>query len=368
MVLNNIKNKILILLFMIMCSAVFSIEYFKGYSSKKGEQYSVASLLMTKYEEDSRWNENYFHEAQFRDQGITIFTNIVFSNTFMKGKGCKFNCMINFKNGEKYTFNRDFGSDELIIKKDGFNINVGNNYIRLIDQNNYILFFKDKDNDVELKLNYNIVNPPQIFGDGIVTIDNKTFLSYSQPIVGAYVTGTLLYKNRKISLNGRGSVDHDYGVGSPLKVPRKFRSFWFYNDKYSIVIHTIIFPDNKQIDRVSICKDGKIFKSFLNTGLLTANLVKDCTNNFNYPQKFYISYNDKDGDMIYSNIKLNSVTDKIQPFAELSPALHTIVVKAVGEMWIYRFWAEAEFIIVVDNSKEIIKIKGMGNYIDMQKD
>ena len=76
------KN-IIICILVASISLSFSLEYFKGYSSKeKPPVYSTLSLLKTKYNDESNKNENYFHDAYFPDKGITIFTNIIFSKAF----------------------------------------------------------------------------------------------------------------------------------------------------------------------------------------------------------------------------------------------------------------------------------------------
>ena len=353
----------IIFIFLFINLLLFSREHFKGYSSKKNSQpvYSVASLLESKYTKDPKWNENYFHEAQFPDQGITIFTNIIFSKSFIGKKGCKFNCIITFDNKEKYTFNKDYGPDDFSVDKQSFLIKFGSNYIEL-KGNNYSVHLQNK--DINLKLDYKICNLPCIFGDGIVMIDSKSYLAFSQPIIGAYVSGDLQYKDKNIKLKGRGSVDHDFNVVPPIKTPRKWRSFWFYNDKYSISIHTVILTNKTQIDRVTIFKDGNILKSFLNTGLQSKKYLYDNKTNFTYPTVYSINYIDNEGDEIRANINLNKLTDKIQVFEYLSPVVHSIVSLAVGELWAYRFWSDAEFMIKVDNKKEVIKIKGIGNYVD----
>ena len=189
-------------------------------------------------------------------------------------------------------------------------------------------------------------------------------MAFSQPIIGAHVSGNLKYRNKNIKLKGRGSVGHDYNVVSPIKTPRKWRSFWFYNDKYSINMHTVILTNETQIDRVAVFKNGKLLKTFLNTGLKTKNYLHDNKTNFTYPTVYSINYMDNEGDEITANINLNKLTDKIQVFEYLSPVIHSIVTLAVGELWNYRFWSNAEFMIKVDNKKEVIKINGIGNYVD----
>ena len=109
-----------ILLFLINLS-FFTLEHFKGYSSNNNyTNYSVISLMQSKYMSDKRWNENYFHEAQFPELGITIFTDIIFTNSLFDKKGCKVNCIITFKNNTKYVFNKNYDRDEIITKKKDF--------------------------------------------------------------------------------------------------------------------------------------------------------------------------------------------------------------------------------------------------------
>lgn len=352
---------ILILLFLINTS-FFNLENFKGYSSKsKQTEYSVTSLMQSKFINNKRWNENYFHEAQFPEQGITIFTNIIFTNSLFDKKSCKLNCIVTFKNQTRYVFNQNYDRDEIIAKKEGFSIKFKENYIEL-KGNNYKIHIEDQ--NFNLNLNYEIINPPHIFGDGTITINSKNFLAFCQPIVGAYVTGNMHYKEKNIVLNGRGSVNHDYSVIAPIKTPRQWRSFWLYNDKYSIVIHTFVLLDNTQIDRVIIYKDNKLLKSFLNTGMKLDNMILDEKTNFSYPVSYTISYKDELGDEIQANINLTNITDKIQVFEYLSPLVYSVVCLAVGELYNYRFWARADINLKVNNEHEIIKITGIGNYVD----
>ncbi|MCK4798173.1 MAG: hypothetical protein KAT05_12375 [Spirochaetes bacterium] len=358
-------KKILILICLFNTLFLFNLEIFKGYSSKDSSSvYSVASLLESKYVENSKWNENYFHEAQFPEQGITIFTNIIFSKAFTDKKGCKFNCTITFGDKKKYTFNQDYGPDEFEALKKGFSIKFGDNFIEL-KGNNYKIHLENK--NVYLDLNYKIVNPPHIFGDGIIAIDKKSYMAFSQPIVGAYISGDLRYKNKNIKLKGRGSVYHDYNVISPIKTPRKWRSFWFYNDKYAIDIHTVILTNGSQIDRITIMKNGKLLKNFLNTGLKTDNFLYDNKTKFSYPTTYSINHTDNDGNKILANINLKDFTDKIQVFEHLSPITHSIVTLAIGEMWAYRFWSIAKFTMEINGKKEVIKMNGIGNYVDIDK-
>jgi hypothetical protein len=235
------------------------------------------------------------------------------------------------------------------------------NFIELND-NNYKIHIEDK--NLNLNLNYKITNPPHIFGDGIITINSRNFLAFCQPIVGAYVDGNMQYKNKNFELNGRGSVNHDYSVIAPIKTPRQWRSFWLYNDKYSIIIHTFILPDNTQIDRIIIYKDNKLFKSFLNTGLQTYNVIHDKETNFKYPTTYAISYKDDLGDKIQAKISFKSFTDKIQIFEHLSPLLHSVVSLAVGEFYNYRFWSKADIILKINDNQEEIKINGLGCFVD----
>src|SRR4030042_2936205 len=111
------------LFFILILLLLINLESFKGYSSKDTQSnYSVSSLMQSKYMGDKRWNENYFHEAQFPEQGITIFTNIIFSNSFFDKKSIKFNCIITFKNQTKYVLNQDYATNEVIAEKEGFSI------------------------------------------------------------------------------------------------------------------------------------------------------------------------------------------------------------------------------------------------------
>ncbi len=370
---KNLIFKIILSIFIFSLSSagnVFGLEYFKGYDpNKKQPAYSVSAMLKMKYRDGSKWNENYFHEAQFQDQGIMIFTNIIFSGTFMGKKGCKLNSVITFSDGEKYSFNRDFGPDEFVINDDIFGIKLGDNgYARLLDDNNYVLSLDDPVNDVSMELTYRIINPPQIFGDGVVPIDGRNFLSYSQPVCGAIVSGVLHYHGKTIKLNGRGSIDHDYNCASPLLQPLKYRSFWLYNDMYSINIHTAILKNKDEIDRVSVFKNGILYKSFLNTGLEASDYSYDNSTKFSYPGSFTIDHTDSKGDSITAAIKVMKLTDKIQCFKELSTLVHAIVVRAVGEMWAYRFWVKAEFSLNVGNKVDTIKINGTCNYVDIARE
>lgn len=350
------------LVFLLILSLLINLESFKGYSSKDNQSnYSVASLMQSKYMGDKRWNENYFHEAQFPDQDITIFTNIIFSNSFFDKKSCKFNCIITFKNQTKYVLNQDYATKEIISEKEGFSIKFGKNFIEL-KENNYKIHVEDK--NINLNLDYAICNPPHIFGDGIVTVDSRSFLAFCQPIVGANIKGNLEYEGKNISLNGRGSVNHDYNVIAPIKTPRKWRSFWLYNDKYSIIIHTVILLDNTQIDRIIIYKDNILLKSFLNTGLETKNFVYDEKTKFSYPVTYHILHKNEQGDELEGELNFTNFTDKIQIFENLSPLLYSIVSLAVGELYAYRFWSSANFKIKINNVEEVIKINGIGNYVD----
>ncbi len=356
------KKIILLILIFLINISIFNLEHFKGYSSKeKQPNYSVASLMQSKYMNDKRWNENYFHEAQFPEQGITIFTNLIFSNSFFDKKSCKLNCIITFKDHTKYVFNQDFSREEIIANKEIFSLKFGENFIELKDYN-YKVHIKDQ--NINLNIEYKICNPPHIFGDGIITVDSRSFLAFCQPIAGAYVDGNLEYKNKNISLNGRGSVNHDYNVIAPIKTPRKWRSFWFYNDTYTVVIDTVILLDQTQIDRIIIYKDNKLLKSFLNTGLKTNNLLYDKEIKFHYPASYSISHVDESGNEIQANIKFEKNTDKIQIFGHLSPVLYSIVSLAVGELYAYRFWANATIKLTLNDKIETIKISGIGNYVD----
>jgi len=359
------KTFLIILIFIILFSNIAAVKQFAGYSSKSSNtNYSVTALLDSKHFNDSNWNENYFHEAQFLSEGITIFTNIIFSNSFFDKKSCKLNSIITFKNGKKYIFNKDFEKITKNINNANFALNLDNNYV-VLEGNNYKIHIEDS--NINLNLNYKIVNQPHIFGDGIVNLDSKNFLAFSQPIAGAVVSGTLKYENSEIKLIGKGSLNHDYNLLPPVKNPKKWRSFWLYDDKYTVLINTFILNDNTQIDRVVIYKDNKLLKSFLNCGLETKNYQIDQNTGFSYPAVFSINYKDSDQDEIKAELYYKNSTDKIKAFEQLSPVLHKIVASVVGEMWVYRFWADAEFTLKVNGNDEHIKISGLGNFVDMVK-
>lgn len=345
--------------------SINSVEFFKGYKSDKSQNYSILSLLKSKYlEDDAKWNENYFHEAQFPEQGITIFTNIIFSKAFIDKKGCKFNCIITFDDEANYSYDKDYSSEELTFSRKGFAISFDQNSIKL-DGNNYILTINNE--DINLSLNYKIINPPQIFGDGVIAIDSKNFIAFTEPIIGAHVSGNLAYKNKNIALQGRGSVGHDYNQVTPIKNPRKYRSFWLYNDNYSVNIHSIELTNKEQIDRISIYNNGTLLKSFLNTGLSIDDYTHDKTVNFKYPKKYTIDHKDKTGNEIKATINYRKATNRIEVFEKLSPAIRKLVTLAVGEMWIYRFWADATFSLKIDEKQENFTIKGIGSYLDTTK-
>ena len=114
-------KKIIVFICIFTTILLFSVENFKGYSSKNSPPvYSIISLLESKYEKDSRWNENYFHDAQFPEQGITIFTNIIFSKAFFGEKGCKFNCIITFDDKKNTYLIKIMGLMILLFEKRGF--------------------------------------------------------------------------------------------------------------------------------------------------------------------------------------------------------------------------------------------------------
>jgi len=344
----------------------FNLEYFRGYSDDSEKTtYSIESLLKLKYSTSEKCDENYFHEAQFPDLGITIFTNIIFSKTFMDKNDCKIHCVITFKDKEKLVFNEDFNKEKLVSESSKFYIKFGNNnYIRY-ENNVYKLHVSNE--KINLNLNYEIISPPQIFGDGIVSINSRNYLAFSWPVVGARVRGELVCNNENISLDGRGSVGHDYTRVAPINNPRKWRSFWFYSDKYTVHVHTIVLTDGSQIDRIAIYKDNKLMKYFLNSGLKQCGYIKD-NNNFSYPTQFNINFTDEKNDSITASIHLKEITDKIQAFANLSPGIHKIAAMAVGEMWAYRFWTDADISFRINGVDETVRIKGIGNYVDTDKE
>jgi len=346
-------------------SFAFNLVYFRGYSDDVKEPvYSIESLLKLKYILNDKCDENYFHEAQFADLGITVFTNIIFSKTFMDKNDCKIHCIITFKDKDKYVFNEDFNKENFVSDGSKFYIKFGNNSYIKYENNVYKLHVSN--DRINLNLNYEVVSPPQIFGDGIVSINSRNYLAFSWPVVGAKVRGELLYNNEKIILSGRGSIGHDYSHVAPINNPRKWRSFWFYNDKYTVHVHTIVFTDGSQIDRVAIYKDNKLIKYFLNSGLKQYNYINDY-NNFSYPTRFDINFTDEKNDSITASIHLKEITDKIQAFAHLTPTIHKIAALAVGEMWAYRFWTDADVTFRINGIDETIRIKGIGNYVDTDK-
>ncbi|MBN2545139.1 MAG: hypothetical protein JXB50_05030 [Spirochaetes bacterium] len=355
---------ILLLSFIIVLHS-FNLEYFRGYSDDVNEPvYSIESLLKLKYVTNEKCNENYFHEAQFPDLGITIFTNIIFSKTFMDKNDCKLHCIITFKDKERYVFNEDFNKENFYSSNDKFNIRFGSKCYIKYENNIYRMHIEN--NKLSLNLNYEVVSPPQIFGDGIISINSRNYLGFSWPVVGAKVHGALNYNNEKITLKGRGSIGHDYSHVAPINNPRKWRSFWFYNDKYTVHVHTIVLTDGSQIDRVAIYKDNKLVKYFLNSGLIQSDYIKD-NNNFSYPTQFIINFTDEKNDTIRASIQLKGITDRIQAFAHLTPTVHKIAAMAVGEMWAYRFWSVMHISFTINGINESIRITGIGNYVDTDK-
>ena len=361
------KRYILIIFsFLFCCFFLGSIEFFEGYhSSLSSSGYSVESLLGLKYTKKSKWYENYFHEAQFPAEGMTIFTNVIFSNTATESKGCKVNVIITFADRQKYTLNVDYDTERIIVAESGFSIKFDNeNYIKL-NGNNYLCRIKNR--DISLELDYKIVNPPFVFGNGKVLIDSKKLLVYSQPVAGAEVSAKLIYRGQEFLLNGRGSVDHDFNLIPPKNNPTQWRSFWLYNENYTVIMHTFIYRKKTQIDRILVYKNGRLYKHFINTGMEYGSRYFDEKTGFTYPKKYLVNYTDGEGDNINMSVSYNSTTDIICVFDNLSPALHRIVAAFVGEMWAYRFWADAEISLTIDGKSESFTINGLGNYIDTTK-
>ena len=342
------------------------LEIFKGFNPVFEQKYTVASLLKSQYKRRPFWTETYFHEAQFPENRITIFTHITISEFFGFESGCKFNIIITFPDQKKYVFQKDYTFKQFTLKKDPFYLKCSANYLKL-DNNNYKIYLENE--DIVLNLNYKISNPPYRFGDGIIRLDLWNFLSYSQPVSGAHVSGLLKHKQKEYKLKGRGSINHDYNKIEPLKQPRHWRSFWLYNDEYSANIDTIILPySNKQIDRLIIFKNNKYFCANINIGLRCENYRDDKPNNFQYPTNFIFNFTDISGKKISANIQHVEFTDKIKMFDYLSPFFAKIVRFFVKDIWVYRFWAKAQFEIITPNgNKKVIPLYGLGNYVHSEK-
>ena len=361
------KRKIFLYLFFVLnnlisVSLLSGLEIFKGFDPVFKPKYTVASLLKSQYKRRPFWTETYFHEAQFPQNGITVFTHITISEFFGFESGCKFNVIITFPDQKKYVFQKDYSFKEFILKKDPFYLKCSANYLKLKD-NNYKVHLEN--DDIDLTLNYEIVNPPYRFGDGIVKLDIWNFLSYSQPVSGAHITGYIKFKEKEYNLKGRGSINHDYHKIEPLKQPRYWRSFWLYNDEYSVNIDTTIMPySNKQIDRLVIFRNKKYFSAKINYGLKCENYQSDSKNNFQYPTNFIFNFTDYTGKKITAKIQHKEFTDKIKMFDYLTPFLAKIVRFFVKDLWVYRFWAKAEFeILLTDGTKEVLSLYGLGNYV-----
>ncbi|MCG8572775.1 MAG: hypothetical protein MJB14_21800 [Spirochaetes bacterium] len=359
-------NKIFyLLIFLFLHFFLFSTTVFHTYKNDfhKNNHKTINDLLQKK-ENFSKGNENYFHEAQFAKQGITIFTFVTFNNSVFGENDCKLNCIITFKNGETYVFDQDYSSKEVKIHDGNFHIQFGKkNYLRI---NKDVYAIKIDNKDIHLSLNYHYSNNGFIFGDGKVQLSKKKFLGFSQPIIGAQVQGKLKYQEQNISLDGWGSVDHDFNNVSPIDNPRLWRSFWFYEKKYAIIIHTFILPDGRQIDRMVFCKDGQIVSHYINQGLNTKKKFIDQESQIDFPAEYAINYQN-DSEHVKAEIKYLEFTNKVQAFAHLPPLVHKIVAMAVGEMWGLRFWARGKFTIQINGRTEEFQLTGLGNYVDVVK-
>jgi hypothetical protein len=340
------------------------IEFFKGHVNGKVQGFTKTDVTMFQAHPDKSkfFTEIWFHEMQFKEQGIIMIVNVQMHNLGLGSGYCNFGISISEPSGKIFLEENSIDPEQVFLDKEGFGITAGSNRVEL-KGNEYHIRYRGK--AISGDFTYNIKTGSFQQGDGkVVFKQSGDYALYNFPIPWADITANVVYQGKNLKLKGVGSMNHDRQILSPFRYPSNWRAFWLYAPDATI---SIIRASSKDMaprwsQRLMVAEPGKILFSSHDYQFQDLDIKPVPEKKVSCPRRFKVEA--KNGDnWLRGEIRVTKIQEKQNILEKYPWVFRKLAELVVSETWVYRFWCDYTFELRLDGKTRIIRGTGTGNYI-----
>jgi len=318
-------------------------------------------LFMSRPHQSSNWSETWNHEMHFDDRTqITGWVNVnknegsMVMSVAMPGK-------------EPIAGVTAAKRDEVIIAPDGFEIKVGPNSIRLVDDRHYkVSLGMDR---IRGSITYEILCPGWGFGTGRIDWpDKKSYSGHNLPIPWARVHVELMVDGEPKTWDGYGSMNHDHTAYSPLKAPARWRGFTIYGEEFGLNItdynpHQDMGPE--LVQRLVYMESDRVVFTSTSYDLSWEDWAKAEDVPFRYPEKYRLLA-EGGGMSIKAELAMKNVVSKTDLFSNLPAPIRVLIARLMPNGWSYDFWCDYEIEVSGPEGVKHFTGKATGRWVGLE--
>ncbi len=358
----------------VVVGGTLEIKYYQGHENGRVKGFDTVDVPMFRAQPmDSKfYTEVWFHEFQFKEQGIIVIVNVQIHNLGLSKGYCDTYITVSDASCGIVVDRSSLSPDEVKVDEEGFGISAGGHRIELVgdegdESDEYRVKYRGR--DIQADFTCKILVPSFQQGDGTVMfIESGDFVRYNFPIPWAEVSGTLTYKGETHNLKGFGSMNHDWQILSPTRFMSDWRAYWMYTDDATISIVRCSSSDlaGDWVQRLMVAERGRILFSSHDYKFEEFEPASVPGSNVPCPSLFRVEAAHGD-DWLKGEIRVTRIQEKGNILAEYPYLFRKLALLFVEETWSYRFWMDFKFEFHQDGKTRLIQGKGTGNFVDSLK-
>jgi hypothetical protein len=352
---------------LVAASGPADVTFFAGHQNGKVTGLDKLDLgtFRAQPQESSFYTEVWFHEMQFKDQGLIVIVNIQLHNLGLAKNNAETYISVSSPEWGYQLIQESNAADAVKIDPQGFGVTTGKNRIELAGD---VYKVKYQGQDISADLVYRPLTGSYQQGDGKVGFGKSgDYVMHNFPIPWAKITGTITVKGKTVKLDGVGSMNHDRQILSPLRFMSEWRAFWFYSDDATVGMVRASAPDLNGVwsQRLLVAEPGKLLfasHDYQLEELDPAPVPKGGA--LLLPRRFKVEAVAGD-DYLKGEIKVTTIPEVKNILANYPYLVRKMAEAVMDEVWSYRFWSDFKFELRLDGKTRTIAGSGTGNYVDL---
>lgn len=290
-------------------------------------------LYQVRPQNSSDYAETWYHEMQFDDRTmITVSASI-------NNKEASVTTLVCTAGQPALGDITVVKRDQVVIGAQGFDLQIGPNRLRLVDNRHYKLSLgQDR---VRGSFEFELMAPGWGFGQGKISWpDHQTSSIHLLPIPWAKVQAKLQVDGAAKNLTGGGQLNQDVLTVPLLKWPPAWRSIWIYDADFAL--NSVDYTAHADlggslVQRLVYATPDKVAFTSTAYDLTWTEMQKAADAPFFYPKKFHLSAV-AGGMTIKGEFTMGDLILKKDLFSSLPRWQQEIAARLMPNGWSYDYW------------------------------
>lgn len=346
------------------------IEAFRGHKNGAVEGFTETNVALFKAKplEARFYNEVWFHELQFKNEGIIVTVNVQLHNLGLSRGNGIIAITVSDAGSGLLVDQFECGPDQVKIDPQGFGISIGPNRLELKGNVYQVRFQGSK---IRANFTYKITVPSFQQGDGMMRfVGSEDFVRYNLPIPSAEAEGTLSYNGKNLKLKGVASMNHDWQVLSLLRYMSNWRAMWLHPDANGTIdITRCTSADLNGVwsQRLLVAVNGKnLFSSHQYTFQdLDPKPVPGAP--LPCPSRFRLEAVAGDN-WLKGELKVVRIQESVDVLANYPYLFRELAKAIVKQTWAFRGFCDFRFELRLNGQTQILQGRGTFNYVQSMKE